>query len=143
MIDRLVSEVMDPMKGLILAPEVTVGDAAQLMAERNIGAAMVVESGHLIGIFTERDALCRVLAKGLDPKNTKLASVMTPNPRTIAPNMSYGHALVVMQENGFRHMPVVQNGKPIGIVSARNAMDPELEEFVPEARRREHLRSSH
>jgi signal-transduction protein with cAMP-binding, CBS, and nucleotidyltransferase domain len=64
---------------------------------------------------------------------------MTRAPHTVDPDKPFGHALLVMQENGFRHMPVVQNGKLIGIVSSRSAMDPELEEFVFEASRRTHF----
>jgi CBS domain-containing protein len=143
MIDRLVKEVMEPMKALALSPEITVSKAAELMARNNIGAAMIVEQERLVGVFTERDALFRVVAKGLDSSTTRLAAVMTPNPRTVSPTMSYGHALVVMQENGFRHLPVVEGGKPVGIVSSRSAMDPELEDFVSEARRREYLRVGH
>ena len=116
-------------------------DAAKKMAEKNIGAVMIVEEGSLKGIFTERDVMCRVLAKGLDPTVTRLAEVMTTNPRTVSPEKSYGHALVMMQENGFRHAPVIENGKPIGIISARNAMDPELEEFAAEVYRREAMRN--
>ncbi len=57
---------------------------------------------------------------------------------TLSPDKTYGHALLLMHDNGFRHMPVVENGRPIGIVSSRNAMDPDLEEFVWEERRREY-----
>ena len=64
---------------------------------------------------------------------------MTPAPMTIASDKSYGCALLMMQANGFHHLPVVEDGKPIGIVSSRNPLDPELEEFVVEERRREHL----
>jgi CBS domain-containing protein len=93
-----------------------------------------------MGIFTERDAVFRVIAKGLDPTTTRLADVMTVEPITLSPEKSYGHALLLMQENGFRHVPVVQNGVPIGIISSRNAMDPEMEQFVWEERRRVHYR---
>lgn len=143
MLDLFVKEVMDPKYALSLSPETTVGRAAELMARQNIGAVMVVEAERLIGIFTERDALFRVIAQGLDVRTTRLVDVMTHDPRTVEPNTSYGYALVMMQENGFRHAPVVQGGKPIGIVSSRNAMDPELEEFVSEVNRREHIRVGH
>jgi CBS domain-containing protein len=143
MFDLLIREVMQRKEALSLPPETTVSEAAELMAAKKIGAAMVVEREHLTGIFTERDALFRVLARGLDARTTRLAEVMTAEPLTVGPNSSYGYALIMMQENGFRHAPVVDNGKPIGIVSSRNAMDPELEEFVSEANRREHMRVGH
>jgi CBS domain-containing protein len=65
---------------------------------------------------------------------------MTTAPSTLAPDTSYGHALLLMQENGFRHVPVVDGDRVLGVIAARNAMDPQLEEFVSEARRREHYR---
>lgn len=143
MFDRLVSEVMERKMALSLSPETTVSEAAKLMAKMKIGAAMVVDQERLVGIFSERDALFRVIARGLDARTTRLAEVMTAEPRTVDPGKSYGYALVMMQENGFRHAPVVENGKPIGIVSSRNAMDPDLEEFVAEANRRKYIRVGH
>lgn len=140
MFNLLVRDVMERKKALSLSPETTVREAAELMAKKNIGAVMVVERERLAGIFTERDALFRVIARGLDVHTTRLAEVMTAEPRTVDPTKSYGYALVMMQENGFRHAPVIENGKPIGIVSSRNAMDPELEEFLSEANRREYIR---
>jgi len=142
MFDRLVREVMEGSQALTLEPGTTVRDAARAMASRGTGAAMVVEDGRLVGIFTERDALFRVIARSLDPAATRLAEVMTAQPRTVGPQDSYGYALVLMQEGGFRHAPVLEDGRPIGIVSSRNAMDPELEDFLAEANRRQHLRAS-
>ena len=142
MFDRLVKEVMDIKKVLSLSPETTVTKAAEQMAIKKTGAVMVVEQERLIGIFTERDVLVRVIAGGLDPHITRLREVMTADPKTVSPNMSYGSALLIMQDNGFRHTPVVENGIPVGIVGSRNAMDPELEEFASEASRREHFRNA-
>jgi len=67
---------------------------------------------------------------------------MTREPKTIAPDRSFGHAMLVMQENGFRHLPVIEGGKLVGIVSARDALDPDLEDFVSEERRRKHLEAT-
>lgn len=130
---------MERRKVLKAAPETLVSKAAELMAAKNVGAIMVIEDDRLVGIFTERDVVFRVVARGLDAQATRLADVMTRAPRTIDPDKPFGYALLVMQENGFRHLPVMQDGKPIGIVSSRSAMDPELEEFVYEANRRKHL----
>jgi CBS domain-containing protein len=140
MFSQSVRSVMKRQKLLTATPETTVSKAGVLMTKRNVGAVMIVERGRLIGIFTERDVVTRVIAQGRDPATTKLADVMTIAPKTVDPDKSYGYALVIMQENGFRHVPVIENGKPIGIVSSRNAMDPELEEFVSEAQRRKHIR---
>lgn len=143
MFEQLVKDVMDPKKVLVLPPEATVSEAAVLMAKKKTGAVLVVVEERLVGIFTERDALFRVVARELDPVTTRLSGVMTADPKTVGPRMTYGFALVMMQENGFRHAPVVENGKPIGIVGSRNAFDPELEEFAAEAHRREYIRQSH
>jgi CBS domain-containing protein len=122
---------------LTTGAETTVGEAARLMKKRMVGAVMVVRNdGTLAGIFTERDGLFRVLAEGRDPKTTHLAAVMTPHPQTISPDKPFGHAMLMMHDGGFRHVPVVENGKPIGMVSARDALGPELEEFESEMRRR-------
>ncbi|MBK6568565.1 MAG: CBS domain-containing protein [Rhodoferax sp.] len=142
MFDLPVKSLMEPKKLVLLVPETTVAEAAKRMATKNTGATLVMENDTLIGIFTERDAVFRVLAKGLDAHATLLRQVMTPNPATLAPNTTYGHALLLMHERGFRHVPVVEGSRVLGIVAARNAMDPQLEEFVSEARRREHYREA-
>ena len=139
MFGQSVRSVMEKKKLVSAPPGTTVRKAADLMARRKVGAVLVVERAKLIGIFTERDALFRVMAKGLDPKTTLLANVMSKAPTIIHPDKSFGYALLVMHENGFRHLPVVENGKLAGIVSARNALDPDLEEFVSESRRREQI----
>jgi CBS domain-containing protein len=130
---------MERRKLLIATPKTTVSKAAMMMADQQVGAIVVVDHEHVVGIFTERDALFRVIARGLEPKDTLLADVMTPEPKTITPDKSFGLAMLVMHENGFRHLPVIDQGKPIGIVSARDALDPDLEEFVAEERRRKHI----
>lgn len=140
MFDLPIRSVMERKKFITAAPTDTVSKAASLMATHDAGAVLVVEDHKLIGIFTERDLVFRVIALGGDPKATVLRDVMTAEPKTLGPTQSYGHALVIMQENGFRHVPVVEDGKAIGIISSRNAMDPDLEEFVADQRRREHYR---
>ena len=130
---------MERRKLLKAAPETLVSKAAKLMAAKNVGAVLVVEANCLVGIVSERDIAFRVVALGLDPQATRLADVMTRAPHTVDPDKPFGYALLVMQENGFRHLPVVQDGKILGIVSSRSALDPDLEEFVFEARRRTHF----
>jgi CBS domain-containing protein len=119
--------------------ELTVEQAARLMKEKRVGALLVMEGGRLAGIFTERDALFRVIAEGRDPARTRLHEVMTANPRTIGPDRPFGHALHLMHEGGFRHVPVVDGERPIGVVSARDALGPELEAFVGELDKRDHI----
>ncbi len=140
MFSQRVRTVMERTKLLTAPPDTTVSKAAKLMAKKNVGAVMVVENERLVGIFTERDAVFRVIAKGRDTQTTVLADVMTSTPQTVDPDKTFGYALLMMHENGFRHVPVIENGKPIGIVSSRNALDPDMEEFVAEAQRRKHIR---
>ena len=140
MYSQRVGDVMKRERLLTSTPQATVSEAARLMAGQRVSAIVVVDDSGLVGIFTERDAVFRVLALGRDPLTTRLHDVMTPGPVTVDPERSFGHALQQMHAHGFRHMPVVEAGRPVGIVTARDALDPELEEFVAEARRRESIR---
>jgi signal-transduction protein with cAMP-binding, CBS, and nucleotidyltransferase domain len=137
-----VKHMLDRRKLLTAGPQTTVFDASQQMMTQSAGAVLVIQDERLIGIFTERDAVFRVIAQGRDARTTVLADVMTPSPKTIDSSHSFGYAMLLMHENGFRHLPVMEKGKPVGIVSARNALDPDLEEFVSESRRRKYLRES-
>ena len=135
-----VKSVMERKKLLVAPPETTVAKAAKLMAKKNVGAVMVVAEKLLVGIFTERDAVFRVIAAGRDPITTTIGEVMTPDPVTVEPAEIFGRVLLAMHEKGFRHMPVVENGEPIGIVSSRSALDPDMEEFTAATPRRLSLR---
>jgi CBS domain-containing protein len=137
MYSRQVREVMEHEKLLTATPDISVSKAAKLMAKRKVGAVMIVERGSLVGIFTERDLVLRVVAQDRDARATLLAEVMTPSPQSVGPEKTFGYAMLMMQEHGFRHVPVVEDGRVIGIVSVRNALDPDLEEYVVEAQRRE------
>ena len=139
MYDQSLREVMDQRRLLKAPPTTTVHKAAQLMQSKTVGAVMVVERGRLLGIFTERDAVFRVIAGGLSPATTPLSEVMTPAPITLGPDACFGTALALMHKNGFRHVPVVEDGKLVGVVMARQALDPDMEDFIAEARRREHF----
>jgi CBS domain-containing protein len=136
MFSQPIRDVMEKKKLLTAPPGTTVSKAAKLMAKRKVGAIMVVDDRRLVGIFTERDAVFRVIARDLDSHTTRLVDVMTAEPITITPDNSFGYALLVMHENGFRHVPVIENGNLIGVVSA---LDPDLEEFVSESQRRQHI----
>ena len=130
---------MDPRKLILVPGSMTVREAAKLMKTKHYGAVLITEGDELLGIFTERDAIFRVIAVGRDPETTPLVDVMTKEPKTISPEKTFGHAMLMMHEGGFRHVPVIDNGKLVGMVSSRNALDPDLEEFVFEERRRKHL----
>ena len=140
MLNEPVRNLMERKRLVLAAPGTSVAEAAKLMAANKVGAVMVVEGKRLIGIFTERDVVFRVIAEQRDAQTTRLAEVMTPGPVTVSPQESFGYALILMQEHGFRHVPGVEDGEPVGMVSARNALDPELEEFESEAQRRKAIR---
>ena len=114
----------------------TVLEAAILMKEKGKGALLVVEASRLTGIFTERDALFRVIAAGRDAATTTLGDVMTPQPMTMHPDEPFVKALRLMHKRGFRHLPVVENGRPLGVVSARDALDDDLYEMRVELAQR-------
>jgi CBS domain-containing protein len=136
---QTVRTIMDPRKLILVPGSMTVREAAKLMKTKHYGAVLVTEGDELLGIFTERDAVYRVIAAGRDPETTLLVDVMTKEPKTITPDKTFGHAMLMMHEGGFRHVPVVDDGKLVGMVSSRNALDPDLEEFVFEEHRRKRL----
>lgn len=120
--------------------DMTVRAACRLMAENRIGALVIVDSNRIAGIFTERDALNKVLAGGLDPDTTKLAQVMVKDPQTIRADKPLGYALQFMADGGFRHVPVVDaEGAPVGMVSARDALGQDMVQLERDLKFREHL----
>lgn len=139
MTERTVKQVIEGQDPVVAPSSTMIGAAARLMKERNVGALMVVENDKLVGVFTERDGLFRVLADGLAGDSTPLSAVMTSNPQTIGPNAGFTHALQMMHDGGYRHLPVVEDGRVIGIVSVRDALGPELEAFVYEMLRQEQI----
>jgi CBS domain-containing protein len=143
MLEKSVKSVMRRRNVLRVPPTLSVAETARRMAKKNVGASVVMEDERLVGILTERDIVFRVVAQGLDPKTTRVADAMTRSPYTIGPDEPFGYALFIMHDNRFRHLPVVERGKLLGIVSARSALDPDLEDFVSEAQRRKHLRSEY
>ena len=132
MTQRTVKQIIEGQEPVTASAGTTVSEAARLMKRHNIGAIMVVEDEKLVGVFTERDGLFRVLAEGLSGDSTPLSSVMTANPQTIKPDAGFTTALQMMHDGRYRHLPVVDHGRVIGIVSVRDALGPELEAFVYE-----------
>jgi CBS domain-containing protein len=115
---RHVSEIVRDQKPLMMSSRATVKHACQRMCERRVGAVMVIDkSDRLIGIFTGRDAICRVLAEGKSAAETTLAEVMTRNPCSMPPSNSAIEALRLMHDGGFRHVPVIADDKVVGVVS--------------------------
>jgi len=136
---RAIRAIIGDQNPVTTSSDITVAAAARLMKQNRIGALLVVDGGRLAGIFTERDALFRVVAEGRDPAVTRISEVMTRNPRTIEPDRPFGHALHLMYEGGFRHVPVVEDTRPIGMVSARDALGPDLQQFIADLETRTHI----
>jgi CBS domain-containing protein len=137
---RTLRQVVEGQTLVSALADTTVRAAAISMASNNVGAILVVDAaGKLAGLFTERDVLNRVVARGLDPDATPLAAVMTTKLQTASPDKPLAHALHMMFEGGFRHVPVVEDGRPVGMVSARNALGIEIQQFEQELEERDHI----
>jgi CBS domain-containing protein len=98
--------------------EATILDCVRLMTSKRIGAVLVIDAGALKGIFTERDALNKVLAAGLDPASVRVAQVMTQEPCCVSPTTTVGDAMDLITKRRFRHLPIVQSGKLVAVVSS-------------------------
>jgi len=115
--NRPMSEIIRHQKPVTLPPDATVRHACAVMHDRRIGAVLVTHKERLVGIFTGRDAV-RMVGKGENPEETTLERAMTPNPDTMSPGRKAIEALRLMNDGGFRHIPVVDDaGKVLGIVS--------------------------
>lgn len=118
MAHRSMAEIVKRRRPVTLPPDATVQEACRIMRDRRIGAILVVDqSGHLLGLFSGRDAVNRVVAEALDPTSTRLADVMTHKPDTLDPKARAIDALRLMQDGGFRHVPIAEGPHPVGIVS--------------------------
>ena len=103
-------------------PERSVLDTAKYMAERNIGAVAVVRGDELIGIFSERDLMKRVVATGKDASTTTVQEVMTADPLVVSPHESVADCMRMMKENSFRHLPICDGRKVRGLLSLRDLL---------------------
>ena len=138
--NRIISNIIAGQSVVTASKETTVRAACTLMAQKRIGALLVVENNRIAGIFTERDALNKVLAGNLDPDKTTLSQVMVANPQTIRADKPLGYALQYMLDGGFRHVPVIdENGAPVGMVSARDALGQDMVQLERNQKLREHL----
>ena len=115
---RTMSDIVRNQTPLTLPPDATVKEACRRMREMRVGAVLVTtDDRRLVGIFTGRDAVHRVLAEGKSSARTELSAVMTHNPTTLPPGKSAIEALRLMEHGRYRHLPVVDDGKLVGIVS--------------------------
>jgi len=130
---RQMSDIVRNQKPVTLAPEASVQEACTRMRVHHVGAVLVTDQGgRLLGIFTGRDACCRVLAECKNAATTLLGDVMTRNPTTMAPGKSAVDALRLMEDGGFRHVPVVDSGKVVGVVSRGDFKGTEIDRLDEE-----------
>ena len=105
-----------------VAPDTTVFEALQMMAEKNVGALLVTKDSQLVGIISERDMLKKVVAPGLDPRDVYAAQIMSKNVATVTPEDTWEGALRIMREKHCRHLPVLKNGKLVGMIPVCSAL---------------------
>lgn len=113
----------------------TVLEAARLMMERNIGALPVMRNGELVGIFSERDIMNRVVALGRLPGTTLVSEVMTASPKAVSVDETVENCVFLMREFGFRHLPIVEGKELKGLVSQRDILLGHLAQKEVDARR--------
>jgi CBS domain-containing protein len=125
---------------IAIGPDATAYDALELMSERNIGALLVMENGRLIGMFSERDYARKVILRGKASKNTTVSELMSTPPITIGRESSLREAMVIMTGNHIRHLPIMDFGRVLGvmtvgdvvnaIISEQESTIEELEEYI-------------
>jgi CBS domain-containing protein len=127
MAERTVFQSCSQKRVLSLGSHASVREAAGVMTRANCGSVLIMEPPDaLLGIVTERDLMTRVLAKGLDPEATTVRDVMTPKPICVPPETKVSDAVLIMIERGFRHLPIVGQGKVLGVFSVRDALPREI-----------------
>lgn len=138
---RRLSDIIYNQHPLTLRPSVAVKEACEQMRSRGAGSVLVTdENERLLGIFTGRDAVCRVLASGKGVAKLKLADVMTAAPVTMPPDKTAIDALRLMWDGGFRHLPVVEDQKVMGVVSRGDFKGYEQDRLDEERELWEHMR---
>lgn len=128
MVRKIIPDIICDQDILELAGHRSVRDAVKGMAERNVNSVVISDAGRLAGIFTGTDLIQKVVAVGLDPDSTTLHEVMTEDPETVGPRENALAALHRMHDGRFRHLPVVEDGKLLGVVSRRDFLGYEVDE---------------
>ena len=130
---RKMSDFVRDQDPLTLPPDSTVEEACRYMRDRRVGAVLVTEDdGRLVGIFTGRDAVHRVLAEGKNAGDTKLTEVMTRDPQAMQPGKTAIEVLRLMEDGRYRHVPIIENDKVVGVVSRYDFSGLELDRLNEE-----------
>lgn len=118
---KIIPAVISGTQSLCTLPaDATAAEAARLLRDRQVGAVLVVEADRLVGIVTERDLVFRLVAAGLDAETTRLDALMTASPETLRPDDTAGEALDKMRRGRYRHLPVLDGARLVGMVSIRD-----------------------
>ncbi len=117
---ELIQELVKDRKVYYVETGQSVLDTVRFMAERNIGAVAIVGAEDLVGIFSERDLMTRVVSKGRDPATTQIEDVMTKDPVVVSPSEHITKCMLLMREGNFRHLPVCDGHKLKGLISLRD-----------------------
>ena len=118
--EELLGTLLDQQESAVhsVGPDTSVTECVSQMNEQRIGAMLVIENDQLLGIFTERDAITKVLGAGLEPSYTKVSAVMSHNPICVTPTTTLDEAMTIISQQRIRHLPVVQDGKVLGMISS-------------------------
>lgn len=136
---RTVQEIIEKSKPVIVEQDVCISDVARTMVECGEEAALVVNNGKTVGVVTESDLIRRALLSDIDIKTTPVESIMTRKTVIIRPERLYGQALYLMHEYNVRHIPVVDKGKPVGVVSASDALIPDIKTYEHDVEMLDHI----
>jgi len=120
-----VSELLKNRDGTLwhVRPDDTVFGALQLLAQYEVGALMVMDGGRLVGVFSERDYTRKIALQGRNSKETRVADIMTANVVTVTPRTGTRACMTLMSERKIRHLPVLDGGTVLGMISIRDIMD--------------------
>jgi CBS domain-containing protein len=129
-----IREVVRDREIFTVEAEDTVFAAARFMHGHNIGAVPVLSRGELVGVFSERDVVTRVMLEGRDPNKTPVGEVMTCDPQVVDPEESAERCLIFLKQGGFRHLPVVRDGALVGFLSMRDLLLHDIDEKEVEVR---------
>ena len=129
-----VKDLIKDRKTFTVQDDQTVFDVARFLVEHNIGAVPVLHDKKLVGIFSERDIMKRVVAEARDPRSTRVSDIMTKGPVTVTPESTVEECMVLMRDHNCRHLPICQDNQLWGLISLRDVLAHDIAEKEEEAR---------
>ncbi len=129
-----IRELLNGRETYLVTSNQSAQEAGRFMLEKNVGALPVMENDRLVGVLSERDLVRRILMQGRDWSATKVAEVMTPDPLTVSSTEELHECMLLMKRHGFRHLPVVDDGKLVGFLSLRDLLLREIDDKDVEVR---------